>query len=384
MVESFEFATPTRIVFGAGCAARAGEIARALGRRAFVLTGRDTARSTDIVSRLSREHVDVTTFVVAHEPTIDVITAAREHARAFAADVVLAIGGGSALDAGKATAALLNNAGALENYLEIIGKGEALTRPSAPFIAIPTTAGTGSEVTRNAVLASPTRRLKVSLRSPLMAPTVALVDPLLSADLPPALTASTGLDALTQLVESYVSARATPMTDALCHAGIGRAATALRPAFSTGAPEARAAMALTSLWSGITLANAGLGAVHGLSGPIGGMFDAPHGAVCAALLPIVMAANLRAVRRSSDAATEARFETTARLLSGRPSARADDAAPWLSTLVNDLEIPALRKYGVAARDADAIANAALEANSMRTNPATLSHAELVEIVHASI
>src|SRR5262249_30126997 len=154
------------------------------------------------------------------EPDLDAVELGTSQAKTEKCDLVVSLGGGSAIDAGKAIAAMLANAGGLLDYLEIIGGGKPLTKPSAPFIAIPTTAGTGSEATRNAVLASHQHRLKVSLRSPLMLPTIAIVDPQLTHNLPPALTASTGLDALTQLIEPLVCSRANPMTDALCRQGI--------------------------------------------------------------------------------------------------------------------------------------------------------------------
>ena len=242
--------------------------------------------------------LSATTFSVAGEPEISTVEQGVALAKKGNCELVIGIGGGSAMDAAKAIAAMLANEGELLDYLEIIGRGKALTKPSAPFIAIPTTAGTGSEVTRNAVLSSPEHKLKVSLRSPLMLARVAIVDPELTCDLPPALTASTGCDALTQLIEPFVCARANPMTDGLCVEGIRRAARSLRTAFHDGQNKsAREDMAVASLFGGLALANAGLGAVHGFAGPIGGNFPAPHGAVCAALLPHVMAANIRALRQ---------------------------------------------------------------------------------------
>ena len=213
-----------------------------------------------------------------------------ELARREQCDLVIAFGGGSAIDAGKAIAALLANGGELTDYLEVIGKGQPLRHPSVPFIAVPTTAGTGSEVTRNAVLASAEHQVKVSMRSPLMLPRLAVVDPELTLELPPAVTASTGLDALTQLIEPYVSIRANPLTDGFCLEGLRRVSRSLRRAYHAGRDiTAREDMSLASLLGGLALANAGLGVVHGFAAPVGGMFHAPHGAICAALLPHGMA-----------------------------------------------------------------------------------------------
>jgi len=260
-----------------------------------------------------------------------------------------------------------------------------LTRPSAPFIAIPTTAGTGSEVTRNAVLSSPAHRVKASLRSPLMLPRMALVDPELAYDLPPDITASTGLDALTQLIEPYVSSRANPMTDALCVEGIPRVARSLRKAFQHGRDTAaREDMSIASLFGGLALANAGLGAVHGFAGPIGGMFPAPHGAVCAALLAQVMETNIHALQqRKPGSDTLARYEEVARLLTGRSDSQAHDGVQWVRDLVSDLRIPRLAKYGITASHFTDISQKATHASSMKANPIELTSAELHSILRAS-
>ena len=281
-------------------------------------------------------------FSVSGEPEISTVEQGVALAKTENCDLVIGFGGGSTLDAAKAIAAMLTNGGDLLDYIEIIGRGKKLTKWSAPFIAIPTTAGTGSEVTRNAVLASPEHKLKVSLRSPLLFAKVAMVDPELTYDLPPALTASTGLDALTQLIEPFVCNRANPMTDGLCVEGLRRAARSLRVAFSKGQDkDAREDMAVASLFGGLALSNAGLGAVHGLAGPIGGSFSAPHGAICAALLPHVMAINLRALRqRDPHGAALYRYEEAARWLTGNMNAKADDGVKWVRALVKDLKIPA--------------------------------------------
>ena len=281
---------------------------------------------------------------------------------------------------------MLTNGGALRDYLEIIGRGQALTQPPAPFIAIPTTAGTGAEVTRNAVLAAPEHRLKVSLRSPLMLARLAVVDPELTYDLPPALTASTGLDALTQLIEPYVCLRANPMTDSLCVEGIRHAARSLRAAFRNGHDiQAREDMAIASLHGGLALANAALGAVHGFAGPIGGMFPAPHGAVCAALLPHVMAANIGALReREPQNSALRRYDEIARLLTGDSGATADAGVAWVRELVADLQIPSLRAYGIGEAHVAELVEKARTASSMKPNPIVLTPAELAVALRSAV
>jgi len=274
----------------------------------------------------------------------------------------------------------------LLDYLEIIGGGQTLKKRPAPFIAIPTTAGTGAEVTRNAVLASPEHKVKVSLRSPLMLPRLAVIDPELTYDLPPALTATTGLDALTQLIEPYVCLRANVMTDSFCNEGLQRAARSLREAVFSGQHKAaREDMAVASLFGGLALANAGLGAVHGFAGPIGGMFPAPHGAVCAALLPHVMAANLRAMReREPENTALRRFDRIATLLTGRPNVTADAGVEWVQKLVADLPVPRLGAYGIREEHVADIAAKAAQASSMKANPIVLTAEELAAILRSAL
>jgi alcohol dehydrogenase class IV len=386
MGQRFEFATANRILFGAGTIRDAGKIASEFGRRALVVTGRNPARADIFLQLLSAQEITAVTFSIAGEPDLQTIQRGTALARKEKCDHVIAIGGGSALDSGKAIAAMVANDGELLDYLEIIGRSQPLTKTPLPFIAIPTTAGTGSEVTRNAVLASPGHRAKVSLRSPLMLPRVAIVDPELTHDLPPAITASTGLDALTQLIEPYVCSRANPVTDALCVEGIKRAAKSLRNVFTDGRnAAAREDMALASVFGGIALANAGLGAVHGLAGPIGGMFPAPHGAVCAGLLPRVMEINLQALQQREPAsAALQRYNHIAQLLTGNERATASDSVPWLRQLSTDLKIPPLRTYGITTADFAELIERAGKASSMKANPISLTSEELREILQAAL
>ncbi|MGO8930863.1 MAG: iron-containing alcohol dehydrogenase [Limisphaerales bacterium] len=382
----FEFATAGRIIFGPGVLREVGPLARGLAPRALVVTGANPRRAEQLLSLLREHDVAAIAFPVPGEPEIETVQQGVALAKNENCGLVISLGGGSALDAGKAIAAMLANTGELLDYLEVIGRGKALAEPSLPFIAIPTTAGTGSEVTRNAVLASPTHRVKVSLRSPFMLPRVAMVDPELTYDLPPAITASTGLDALTQLIEPYVCSRANPMTDAVCVEGIRRAARSLRAAFADGCNgAARADMALASLFGGLALANAGLGAVHGLAGPIGGQFPAPHGAVCAALLPHVMEANVRALRqRQPSAETLRRYEDVARLVTSSASATAEAGVEWVRKLVADLRIPGLDHYGLKREHTAGLVEKASQASSMKANPIALTPDELAGVLERAL
>jgi len=288
--------------------------------------------------------------------------------------VVVAIGGGSVLDAGKALAMLLTNPGDPLDYAEVIGPNRPITQSSAPLIAVPTTAGTGSEATRNTVLGSPAHGAKVSLRSPLMLPRVALVDPELALDLPPALTAATGMDALAQLIEPFVSCRANALVDALCRDGIPRVARALPRAFVQGDDlAARSDLALGALYSGMALANAGLGAVHGFAAAIGGAFPAPHGAICARLLPGVFAQNFQRLENESSGTSNLckKFSEVARLLTGDPQATVADGTRWLEKLTELLHVPCLGGYGVTAAHLPKLVQQAQQASSMKGNPVVL-------------
>jgi alcohol dehydrogenase class IV len=373
----FEFATATRIVFGPGTVRDVPAAAREMGRRALLVAG----RSAD----LSGAGLDGVRFAIHGEPTVELVRQGTQRAREAACDLVIALGGGSAIDTGKAIAALLTNGGDPLDYLETVGQAKPLTRPSAPFVAIPTTAGTGSEVTRNAVLASPEHRVKASLRSPHMLPRLAVVDPELTLDLPPALTASTGLDALTQLIEPFVSIRANAMTDLYCVEGMRLAALALRRAWRDGHDlRARSDMSFAALLGGLALANAGLGAVHGFAAPLGGTFDAPHGALCAALLPHAMRVNIAALRAADDRRGLSRYEQVARILTDRECAAPEDGANWVECLCRDLEVQPLRAYGVREADVPALAALAAAASSMKANPIALTRGQLEELLARAI
>jgi alcohol dehydrogenase class IV len=382
----FEFATATRIRFGPGTLREVGAAAREFGGRAFVVTGREGRRAEQLLDLLAAEGIAATTFAVAGEPTVDAVIAATVEARRQHCELVIGLGGGSPIDAAKAVSALLTNSGGPLDYLEVVGRAQPLTRPAAPCIAIPTTAGTGAEVTRNAVLTLPVRQVKVSLRSPLMLPRLALVDPELTVDLPPGLTANTGLDALTQLIEPYVSCRANPLSDGFCTEGIRRVARALRAAFHDGSnAAAREDLALASLCGGLALANAGLGAIHGFAAPIGGMFSAPHGAVCAALLPHVMEANLQAARRrAATSEISDRYADIARLLTGDPTATPEDGVRWVRGLVAELGIQPLHCYGVTFESIPALVAKAAQASSMKANPLPLTPDELTAVLNAAL
>ncbi len=376
----FEFATATRIIFGEGTAASLPDLARSFGTRPLVVTGASPERTENLVAALS-----AITFAVAGEPTVDLIRAGARFAVDAGCDVVISIGGGSVIDAGKAISAIATNGGEPLEFLEVVGKGRAITVKPLPFIAVPTTAGTGSEVTRNAVLGSTEDGVKVSLRSPLMLPQVAVVDPELTYALPAEVTAYTGLDALTQLIEPYVSSRANPLVDAICVEGIRRVAGALRRAYHDGADkDARRDMAMASLFGGLALANAGLGVVHGFAAPLGGQWKAPHGALCAALLPHGMTANVAALRaRAPLHPALEHYDVIARLLTGRSDASVEDGIDWVRAHCAELKIPGLRAWGITEADLPGVVEKAAKASSMQANPLPLTQEELMAVASSA-
>ncbi len=379
---SFEFATATRIIFGNSKINEIEQIAPTMGRHVLVVTDTAVQRAKLLLDILDTCQIAYETFPVSQEPTIEIAREGVERFGEIKADFVISIGGGSVIDAGKAIAALVTNPGDPLNYLEVIGQGQKLLHPPVSFIAIPTTAGTGAEVTRNAVLASPEHQRKVSLRSPLMLPKVAIIDPELTYSMPPAVTATTGMDALTQVIEPYVSWLANPITDGLTLQGIRHGARALRRAYKNGEDrDARRDMALTSLMGGLALANAKLGAVHGFAGVLGGMYHAPHGAICAVLLPPVMAVNVKALsERDPDSPVLERYVEVARLLTGDEKASIDDGVQWVKQLGEDLNIPPLSTYGIEPEDFTTIIEKSRQSSSMKGNPIQLTTEELAEIL----
>ena len=383
---NFEFATASRIIFDSDSIRQLPQLASEKGRHTLLVTGSQLSRVGDCIRSLREAGLRYTLYPIAGEPTIEAVSQAKATALSAGCDLVIGIGGGSVLDSAKAIAALIPNEGEALDYLEVIGKGQTLRQAPIPFIAVPTTAGTGAEVTKNAVLFSPQHRQKVSLRDSRMLPDIALLDPTLTHSMPPSITASTGMDALTQTLEPYVSVFANPLADVFCVEGLRRAGRALRRVYA--APDdaaAREDMAFASLMGGLALANAKLGAVHGFAGVLGGMYAAPHGAICAVLLPSVIKANIKALQeRHPDHPTLTRFDAIARLILGDPSADASAALDWIDETSRLFKIPKLGSYGVQAADFDAIVEKSSASSSMKGNPIQLSAAELRGILSAAL
>jgi alcohol dehydrogenase class IV len=369
---SFSILQPGRILFGRGVAARAGDLIAGFGSRVLVVHGAHPDRA----AWLGVPDAEVQGFTCAGEPTLPMLMDALYWTRGFEPQVVVGIGGGAVLDMAKALAALIPSPSPVMDHLEIVGKSLPLTAPPLPFIAIPTTAGTGSEATRNAVIGLPEHGRKVSLRDDRMIARIAIVDPALTDHCPRAVTLASGLDALAQVIEPYVSCKATPYTDALTLPVIGPGLAALRRLMEAEDPAARDAIAWTSLCGGLALSNAGLGAVHGFAGVIGGMTGAAHGAICGALIGPVLAAN----RAAATDEARVRLDQVCALLAEGLGCTADDAPIALQAWARKAGLPGLEALGIQPKSHDHIVVAAQAASSMKGNPVALSSAALAAIL----
>jgi alcohol dehydrogenase class IV len=365
---NFELCSGPRIVFGRGGIERLGALVAELGGRPALV------RDSHVPAPVLR---GATAFEVRGEPTRDLVDRLATEVRDAGCDVVVGVGGGSTIDTAKAVAALAVHGGEALDYLEVVGRGRPLPGPGLPCVAVPTTAGTGSEVTRNAVITCAQERCKASLRSVHLVPRIALVDPALTHGVPADVTASTGLDALTQLIEPYVCTRAQPMTDALCLVGLRAVVRSLRRAVYDGADaEAREDLSLAALLSGMCLANAGLGAVHGFAAPLGAVFPIPHGVACAALLPHVVRANVEALRRADPRGTLDRYAEIGATIGDRRDPEA--AIEATAAFVAEFSIPRLSTFGMSEIHIPDLVARAKQASSMQANPVSLSDDALAQ------
>lgn len=368
----FSILTPPRILFGRGEVVRAPALVAAFGARGVIVHGTGTARAAPLIAAL-----DAITITCPTEPTLAMLEAALGTARSHAPAWVLAIGGGAVIDMGKALAAMIPQPTPVHNHLEGVGPAHPLTAPPLPFIAIPTTAGTGAEVTKNAVIGLPDLGRKVSLRDDRMIARLAIIDPALTDHCPKAVTLASGLDAITQCIEPFVSIKATPYTDAITQAAIPMGLSALIRLMHAEDPAARDAMAFVSLTGGLALANAGLGAVHGFAGVIGGMTGAAHGAICGALLPHVISMNLARV------ADPARLKAVCGMIGAAFGTTADRAPAALAAFGRQHGLQTLSAMGLAPADHAQVARIAQTASSMKGNPVALSLDDLCAVLVAA-
>ncbi len=378
---SFDFATSGHIHFGRGSLARLADYLGADTSPILLLTGQHNAVDNPILPLINGRSIPLHQAIIVGEPDSNVIDQEAEKARVAGIKAVISFGGGSVLDAGKAIAMLITNGGVSLDYAEIVGKGKNITIPSLPNFAIPTTAGTGSEVTKNAVIIFKEKKVKASIRSPLMIPQVAIVDPETMRSVPPEITASTGMDALTQVLESYLSSRSTILVDSMCEKAIPMAFKSLAKVYENGNDlDAREEMAYVSLIGGVSLANAGLGAVHGFAAAIGGMYSIPHGSICACFLPVVFEANYQALMKKNPNHPAINKCRQIAMYSGIKNGDVSELIEKLYNLRFDLNIPGMRKFGINRSMAGDIAESTARTSSMKGNPIDLSFDQLVQIL----
>ncbi len=382
MLSTFSFATATQVLFGNNSIAKIPELVNRWGNRVLIVSGKRQETAHDLATRFL-PGADVSYFQIHSEPTIEMIGRGVKIARSAKCEYVIGIGGGSVIDAAKAIAAMVPNPGELMDYLEVIGKGMPLVGKPLPCIAIPTTAGTGAEVTKNSVIKSNEKLVKVSLRSDSMYPTVALVDPVLTYSMSPELTASTGFDALTHLMETFVSNQANPFIDMICREGLKRVSHSLTDAFHDGQnSRAREDMSMASMLGGMALSNVKLGVIHGFAGPMGGMFHMAHGTICASLMAASMEMNIETL--SEQKGDLSKFTELAQILTGSRLAQAEDGIVWVKNMVTGLKIPALSAFDISEPDFPALVEKAKASSSMKGNPVLLNNEQLFRILEKSM
>lgn len=375
----FAIAMPQRILFGRGEAQKAPTLLAPFGPRGLIIHGASATRAQWLLDALHAAGIETLALPCPAEPTLPMLETALARSRPFAPAWVASLGGGAALDLGKALAALIPATTHPLDHLEVVGKGLPLAAPPLPFIALPTTAGTGAEATKNAVIGLPDHGRKVSLRDDRMLARLAIIDPALTDNTPRATTLASGLDAVTQVIEPYVSSKATPFTDAHTAPAIPQGLNALKRLMETEDPDARDALAHVSLTGGIALANAGLGAVHGLAGVIGGLTPAPHGAICGALLAPILRLNRMQAKGETARRLDEVFHHIAQTLGGAAENAPETLAKWARTA----GLPGLTAQGLPASLHEETAAAALASSSMKGNPVPLTAQDLITALQAA-
>ncbi|MCX7560478.1 iron-containing alcohol dehydrogenase [Sulfitobacter sp. F26204] len=376
----FSFFSPKALYFGRGQSAGTASLAAGFGQAILLVHGASATRAAWLKDACTTAGLTLRTLSCANEPSLPDIDAALTELDGFKPDVVIALGGGSVMDFGKALAALIRCDGKPIEYLEVVGDGRPLDVPPISLIALPTTAGTGAEVTKNAVITVPEHGIKVSLRDPRMVPDIAIIDPALMQGAPKAVVLASGLDAVTQVIEPYLCLKANPMTDALCHGAIPKGLGALKAVVEKDATQAWDSLAWVSTCGGLALANAGLGAVHGFAGVIGGKTNAPHGEICGTLLPAVLNSHLAKSEKHSEIGLRLQWvldQIDGCFGSGTTGSEVAGLRNWS----REAGLRGLKEMGLSSGDFAEVAALAAKASSMGANPFALSQPELVQILH---
>ncbi|OIQ26669.1 iron-containing alcohol dehydrogenase [uncultured Vibrio sp.] len=377
----FHFMTSTRIIFGEGALQSSLSVLNQFGYSVLLVTGKDQSRSSPLLSYLKSQNIRYQHVSVSGEPNITMIEETAVVGRKFKPDMVVSIGGGSVIDMGKALAAIIPNQGSVYDYVEVVGRNVPLKTKPIPFIAIPTTASTGSEVTRNAVLRSGQDKVKVSLRSPEMLADVAIVDPTLTYGTDPYTSGRGAMDVFTHLMEAYVCGDPNPLTDMVCEEGLRKLAGAVIAACRHDDYSARSDLSFAAMLGGMAITNAKLGAAHGLASALGGKLNAPHSVITGQLAPYVMRENIEVAKESGRQDVLQRYIRLAQLVTGRTNVHVDDGVLWVRMMLDKLELPKLSEFGVCSTSFDQVAEDTLMSNAIKGNPLPLTKERLIYILN---
>ncbi|MGR5387780.1 iron-containing alcohol dehydrogenase [Vibrio crassostreae] len=376
----FQFMTSTKIIFGDGALSASLSLFNQYGYSVLLVTGNTLERTSIVTDYLDAQSMRYQHIAVSGEPNIKMVEEAATSARRFKPDMVVAMGGGSAIDMGKALAAVLPNQGNLYDYVEVVGRNVPLKTKPLPFIAIPTTASTGAEVTKNAVLKSGQDQVKVSLRSPDMLADVAIVDPILTHGTSLYLSGRGAMDAFTHLMEAYVCGEPNPLTDMICEEGLRKLSSSVIQACIYNESQARSDLAFASMLGGMAITNAKLGAAHGLASALGGKISAPHSVITARLAPFVMLENIAVAKEQQRSDILVRYQRIAQIVTGNVKAKEEEAISWLSEVLDTLKLPSLLEFGVCEAQFDEVSADALKSVAIKGNPLPLNQERLVHIL----
>ncbi|NGZ15211.1 iron-containing alcohol dehydrogenase [Vibrio aestuarianus] len=377
----FQFMTATRIIFGEGALPNSLSILNQYGYSVLLVSGKERERSRIITQYLNAQNMRYQHVAITGEPNITMVEETAILGRRFKPDMVVAIGGGSVIDMGKALAAIIPNQGNVYDYVEVVGRSVPLKTKPIPFIAIPTTASTGAEVTRNAVLKSGQDKVKVSLRSPDMLADVAIVDPALTYGTDMYTSGRGAMDAFTHLMEAYVCGEPNPLTDMVCEEGLRRLSRSILPACRKDDKKARADLSFAAMLGGMAITNAKLGAAHGLASALGGKLEAPHSVITARLAPHVMYENIRSARKAKRKDLLSRYEKIAQIVTGRNNVHVEDGILWVKMMLDKLQLPNLSQFGVCSTSFEKVADDALQSVAIKGNPLPLTQERLVYILN---
>lgn len=376
----FQFMTSTRIIFGEGALQSSLSVMNQFGYSVLLVTGQNMQRSSPIINYLQQHNMRYQHIAISGEPNITMIEESALGGRKFQPDMVVAMGGGSVIDMGKALAAIIPNQGDVYDYVEVVGRNVPLKTKPLPFIAIPTTASTGSEVTRNAVLRSGQDQVKVSLRSPDMLADVAIVDPTLTYGTDRYTSGRGAMDAFTHLMEAYVCGEPNPITDMICEEGLRRLSRSVISGCLEDDFDARSDLSFAAMLGGMAITNAKLGAAHGLAAALGGKLDAPHSVITARLAPHVMMENIRVAKEADREDVLNRYTQIAKILTGRSNAHRNDGVLWVNMMLEKLALPNLSDFGVCMTSFDLVAEDAMKSVAIKGNPLPLTKERLMYVL----